>query len=178
MAAADSLRCAQSVLGGDARRRDEQWEGKRLCSVIPVRTILRGVPLAYDVRPAEKRPPRGLWLQHATFRKLQLWVSHQQPDIATTCTTFPWECFLPLGVSGLSVSLLKGLLAGEIHIHSNCRFWTARQTSAVCVFLTEESASQSCVCVFIANGGRLVHEGGIGNRLSGAELLKSSQKSV
>lgn len=51
-----------------------------------------------------------------------------------------------------------------------------RQTSAVCACLIAESASQSCVCLFIASGGRLVYEGGIKTRLSGAELLKSSQK--
>lgn len=41
--------------------------------------------------------------------------------------------------------------------------------------------SRICIpelCVFIASGGRLVYEGKIENRLSGAELLKSSQKKM
>lgn len=53
-----------------------------------------------------------------------------------------------------------------------------RQTSATCACLVADSAPQSCVRVFIASGGHLVYEGEIENRLSGAELLKSSQKKM
>lgn len=85
--------------------------------------------------------------------------------------------FCPLMVQAFSSVHCSGVSLGRGNIYpEQLQTLSCRQTSAVCACLIAESASQSCVCLLMASEGRLVYEGGIKTRLSGAELFKSSQK--
>lgn len=116
-------------------------------------------------------------LQHAEVTNLKLSVSNQAAWHVQDLHLLALERLLPLNVLGtLRCSLLKGVLGRGNPHPEQLQALVCRQTSAMRACLIAESASQSCVCTFIANEGCLVCEGGIENRLSGAELLKSRQK--